>query len=163
MLFNVLVAIWQFLLTLLFVLLLLLVLHLLHLFLTAAAPHKHDTHSDLDFTFSSRIRWFFQQMYKKCMASHWEFYTIAMTSTKYNSCECIKHRCVQYTFSRMTVTHFDRSKASIYFTYFSFWFFFSICFCPPVGFCCCSECKIICHRKTNDHFWSYGFHLICSI
>lgn len=124
MLFNVLVAIWQFLLTLLFVLLLLLVLHLLHLFLTAAAPHKHDTHSDLDFTFSSRIRWFFQQMYKKCMASHWEFYTIAMTSTKYNSCECIKHRCVQYTFSRMTVTHFDRSKASIYFTYFSFWFFF---------------------------------------
>lgn len=124
MLFNVLVAIWQFLLTLLFVLLLLLVLHLLHLFLTAAAPHKHDTHSDLDFTFSSRIRWFFQQMYKKCMASHWEFYTIAMTSTKYNSCKCIKHRCVQYTFSRMTVTHFDRSKASIYFTYFSFWFFF---------------------------------------
>lgn len=122
MLFNVLLAIWQFLLSLLFVLLLLLLE--LHLFLTAAAPHKHDADSDLDFTFSSRIRWFFLQMYKKCMASHWEFYTIAMTSTKYNSCTCIKHRCVQYTFSRMTVTHFDRSKASIYFTYFSFWFFF---------------------------------------
>lgn len=123
MLFNVLVAIWQFLLSLLFVLFVLLLL-VLHLFLTAAAPHKHDADSDLDFTFSSRIRWFFLQMYKKCMASHWEFYTIAMTSTKYNSCTCIKHRCVQYTFSRMTVTHFDRSKASIYFTYFSFWFFF---------------------------------------